>query len=237
MTHEGQGSGPHDAPPPPTSTHWSGPDSDDDTVPLPPFVPGRNRRSEPDQPAIDTHATADGGPLAGDAADTVLDAADTVSATPDAVAEGAETDVASTPEEDDPFPFDLPIEDESLPFYGWPSGETTDETPEVDLAALEEPDIQEGEATAPPEDPDTPEARGATLDETGDAAFDEVPPEATRPVDHADPSLDIADRLEALAHRLRNEGQDGIEKEMASLDRFTALVAGVVAGYLAGLRD
>jgi hypothetical protein len=47
---------------------------------------------------------------------------------------------------------------------------------------------------------------------------------------------DVADRLEALARRLRDEGAGAAESALASGDRLTALLAGVLAGYLAGRR-
>jgi hypothetical protein len=47
---------------------------------------------------------------------------------------------------------------------------------------------------------------------------------------------DLADRLEAMARRLRAEGSAAAEAEMSAPDRFTALLAGLLAGYLAGRR-
>lgn len=47
---------------------------------------------------------------------------------------------------------------------------------------------------------------------------------------------DLADRLEAMAHKLRAEGSAAAEAEMSAPDRFTALLAGLLAGYLAGRR-
>lgn len=45
---------------------------------------------------------------------------------------------------------------------------------------------------------------------------------------------ELADRLEAMARRIRAEGAVAAESEMSSPDRFTALLAGLLAGYLAG---
>jgi hypothetical protein len=47
----------------------------------------------------------------------------------------------------------------------------------------------------------------------------------------------VAERLESLAARIRAEGYGAAERDMASSDRLTSLIAGVVAGYLAGLRE
>jgi hypothetical protein len=81
--------------------------------------------------------------------------------------------------------------------------------------------------------------RGARPDQadTHDTAFPfELPHDGVAAGGGEDPVLDVADRLESLAGRLRSEGPAAVEREMASLDRLTALVAGLVSGYLAGLR-
>jgi hypothetical protein len=44
----------------------------------------------------------------------------------------------------------------------------------------------------------------------------------------------LADRLEKLSHRLRVEETDTIMRKMARGDRLDALLAGLLAGYLAG---
>lgn len=215
MTQEGQGSGPNDAPPPPTSTSWSVPDSDEDDGLMPPFVPGQSRPAREDMDDVQhTGPAADGRVL--DTDDAVIDTTDAVAEASGSVPGGADTDLASSPDDDAPFPFDLPVEEEPLPFYGWPPGSSEDQPPEMGLEELE----------AAPDAPDAPEP---------------VPTPAADAVDRpdapADPTGDIADRLEALAERIRTEGPDALERDMASLDRFTALVAGVVAGYLAALRN
>ncbi|HEX7120436.1 MAG TPA: hypothetical protein VF212_16710 [Longimicrobiales bacterium] len=43
----------------------------------------------------------------------------------------------------------------------------------------------------------------------------------------------LADRLEAIARRLRADGPAALGKDLESHDRFDALLAGVLAGYLA----
>lgn len=47
----------------------------------------------------------------------------------------------------------------------------------------------------------------------------------------------LAERLEHLAHVLRREGPAGVEREMASRDRLTSLLAGVLAGYRARMEE
>ncbi|MBI4409571.1 MAG: hypothetical protein HY561_07670 [Gemmatimonadetes bacterium] len=48
---------------------------------------------------------------------------------------------------------------------------------------------------------------------------------------------ELADRLEALAQRLRREGAAALGQGMASSDRFEVLLAGLLAGYLAARND
>ncbi len=48
---------------------------------------------------------------------------------------------------------------------------------------------------------------------------------------------DVATRLETLADRVRQDGYGALEAEMASLDRLSALLAGVLAGYMTGIRQ
>ena len=45
---------------------------------------------------------------------------------------------------------------------------------------------------------------------------------------------DLADRLEEMARRLRDQGGAAVRQELESDDRFTALLAGLLGGYLAG---
>lgn len=48
------------------------------------------------------------------------------------------------------------------------------------------------------------------------------------------PVTELADRLEKLSHRLRVEDSDVMLKRLASGDRLDALLAGLLAGFLAG---
>ena len=47
---------------------------------------------------------------------------------------------------------------------------------------------------------------------------------------------ELAGRLEEMARRLRDQGPEAARAELESPDRFNALLAGLVAGYLAGTR-
>lgn len=93
----------------------------------------------------------------------------------------------------------------------------------------------------PGTDEPQPEQAGATDDFPYDA-FDlsdepeadvgvSEPPFADAPGAGVD---DAAERLEDLARRLRSEGPAAAESALGSGDRLTALLAGVLAGYLAG---
>lgn len=86
-----------------------------------------------------------------------------------------------------------------------------------------------------------PEQAGATDDFPYDAFDLSDEPEAD--VGVSEPPLadaagagvdDAAERLEDLARRLRSEGPAAAESALGSGDRLTALLAGVLAGYLAG---
>jgi hypothetical protein len=223
MTQDGPGRGPHDAPPPPTSTQWSGPEADDDPGLMPPFVPGRSRADRDEEPVLGTD-------------DAMLDTDDAVADAPETVREGAETDLASTPDDDQPFPFDLPVAEDPLPFHGRPPGEAGDEPPGIELERQEQAEASD-EASGPVEVPGTDHAPWTGTAEVAESHGQTPAPEPGETADAVGPAADVADRLEALADRLRSEGQRGAESEMASLDRFTALIAGVVTGYLAGLRE
>ena len=59
----------------------------------------------------------------------------------------------------------------------------------------------------------------------GTAATPPPPPSAT---------VSLAERLEKLSHRLRVEESDAVVRRLASGDRLDALLAGLLAGYLAG---
>ena len=48
------------------------------------------------------------------------------------------------------------------------------------------------------------------------------------------PLTSLAERLEKLSHRLRVEQTDAVVRRLASGDRLDTLLAGLLAGYLAG---
>jgi hypothetical protein len=232
MTQDGQGQRPQDPPAPPARTNWSVVGNDDDGGLLPPFVPGRHGPGQ--------------GKVAG-IEDVVLETGDSVAGTGDAVAgtgDAAADTVAAREEStdvgepvadaDEPFPFDEAIGEETHSPYDWKPDQAADPG-----SGLEEPwvpapmpaselDLDDLEADDAAGDVGALDGLDAGFAPAGDAA---------QPAAAADVVMDVADRLEELARRIRADGRRGVEQEMASLDRFTSLVAGVVIGYLAGLRD
>jgi hypothetical protein len=203
MSRDGQGTGPDESPMPPASTRWSSPDAGDDADVLPPFVPGRRPTS--DEPVADT--------------------TDVVADTTELVSETVEPEPVTTPEpEADWFPFDEPQAADEPAVADEP--ESDDEPfPWADEAADEWPEAAGADARTSGQVWST--AFEAEIEDL-EAAPEEVDGDAD-----TDPALDLADRLEALAGRLRDRGAAGVESDMASPDRMTALLAGLIAGYLA----
>lgn len=211
MTREGQGIDPEDTPFRPASTRWSEPTSDQDEGMLPPFVPGRPRTAaeEPGEAPSVASTPPDVGPDHED-----------VQASEDAHA----VDVA----DDEPFPFETPWEDEA-----------DQAEPEVDLAELEQ--TLEAATPAVPEAPGSypgPEAETHEPPHEWSHVDEESRPDGEAASGHPSAGLDsaaeLADRLEGMAARLRAGEARSVEADMASPDRLTALLAGLVTGYLAG---
>ena len=222
MTLEGHGQGQEEAPPPPATTRWQGERPEDEDVLLPPYVPGR-------QPA---HA----------------DAAEPVES-PAAPFAGPESESASSTVEPEPAPAV-----ESSPYdFPWESADEPEPVDVEDLAPSESseptPRGDEGVASVTPEEDTFPfEAFDIEGEEQGEreevgtapGPLDqvEVGPALAEgaAVENAD-SAAVADTVERLADVLRREGRSGIERELSSGDRLTAVMAGVLVGYLAGRED
>jgi hypothetical protein len=237
MTRDGQGIGPEETPPP-TSTRWSQPEPGEDDALLPPFVPGR--RDEADGAASEAGEATEPAATADAVVDTpnlAVDTTEAVSGTEELGVDAVDPAPVDTPEPDDGwFPFDEPVDGEPFPWA---------DPPEVESEAP-----VEGDQPKEPVAESVGERMGETIEEPwstddepwsteADEQFAEV--EAAAAQMHAeagaDPMGEVADRLEALAARLRDQGARGVEEGMASSDRMTALLAGLIAGYLAGLAD
>lgn len=257
MTREGQGT-PEPKPRPPASTRWAEPGSVQGTGPVPPFVP--RRRPSTEQPTAAHVGTEPGGVAddAGEGAEWAPHGADTddvAGITDHAVADidDAATDptgiAGDTPEVDAGAPDSPPILefDISGPFAPLPrdqGGWVPEDVMEQDEPLVYHPADVRGERAATEEEmvpvselPTPSEAADARAETTtpGEPPADE-PARAAGSVDDGEPDLavELADRLDVLAARLREEGAEGAREEMESLDRFTALVAGLVSGFLAG---
>jgi hypothetical protein len=246
MTREGQGDTPREAPPP-TSTRWTEPATAEDAGLLPPFMPGKRRPAEADEPIV--------------AGSDAVEALEPV--------QGAEEAVVHAEAEDEPFPFELPetealqwnaeeegyvpAEEEPVPVGEWEEPETVEEPgtepegePWGDGAVEEvteewaEGRVEEATLEPPPWEaleevqPERESLGGAVAEETAEAeAAPAEPDEPPRTIGRAE--AEMAERLETLAARIRAEGGAAAEAEMDSSDRLTSLVAGLIAGYLAGL--
>lgn len=120
-------------------------------------------------------------------------------------------------------------------------------TPEAAPEPMPEPVPEPAEAGEEPsgEDEAFPFEEGWGGEEEAEASSDEEFPFEAFDIegDDAEPepgtggtdaAAEVAHRLEAMARRLREEGVRAAEAEMGSPDRFTALLAGLLAGYLTG---
>ena len=160
----------------------------------------------------------------------------------------------SEPASDDPFPFDMPWseepeestvqESETDPALSAPADSTVDESfPfeafDDDPALSEEVgagSIEQEQGEAEPEDIGVPEDRepwstSEPWEEGADPDADvwQAPQGASMGA-----AVELAERLESLAAKLRAEGADGVESQLASHDRMTSLLAALLAGFLAG---
>lgn len=219
MTDETHGDTPEEAPAPPTSTRWSEDAVAEDDAPPPPFVPGRGG-----PPA---EATPGAEPAAGDRAP-----------------EGG-----TEPAGPEPFPFELPVEaaerepaEAAAPEQVAPAEEEVTEqvapaVEEEEAAAaatdraeddfpFEQFDIEgRGEAVG------TPDRAGSAATAGSDPGGGWSPPSAPPAADSIEETATLLDRM---ADVLRSEGEAGVRRELDSPDRLTAVLAGILAGYLAG---
>lgn len=228
MTLEGQEPGAEETPAPPARTRWSEETAEDDDVLLPPYVPGAPREpvaatpepeAEPEpetapEPAVEPEEPADyPWEPEGEAAEVVADEAWAEPSAEGFAGPAADAELVDLePYEADYAAPETPAE-EDVPYGAYDLGATGEEGL-IDAAAEVEEEGAPELFTLPGLD--------AIPEET--PAGEPEPPEA-------------AERLEKLAAVLRREGSAGIQREAASRDRLTSLLAGVIAGYLAGLED
>lgn len=147
-----------------------------------------------------------------------------------------EIEEAATEEES--FPFDLPagaeVADESREETA--AGEAAEDDFPFEQFDIEgESEEGAGAVTEAAQEP-LPDAAPDVIPDVqraaGPAGTDVAEPGAAA----GDTAGDVAALLDRLARTLRTEGEVGIRREMESPDRLTALLAGLVAGYLSGRR-
>ena len=194
------------------------PDRENDDELAPPFVPG-----SPPPPTEDTT----GGQGTGEPVVESTHAEPTPAEPPVTPAEEPGGTGAPEAGDEDAFPFET----------GW--DETTEGEADEGPAA---PAVPEADTTSidaleaePAEEPVAPSAP-ATDDDFPVDSFDiegEGGVAAPAEPGAGDMAGELADRLEDMARRLRDQGPAAAEAEMSSGDRFTALLGGLLAGYLA----
>lgn len=267
MTPDAQGPGPDDIPTPPARTRWSDDPAEDDPGLMPPFIPGRGggpadeaAALEPERPAGEQAASDETLPGAEEPA------APEPEPFPFEGGLAGESEEAPSPEAE-AFPFEdglageteeaPPSEAEAFPFEGGATGWTDEDAsvetpPEPGEAEEEEAFWDAGPAGVEPEDfpmhafdlgqeePAEPEAPIEEEPAPGEM-FAELEPESADgpegPAAAPGDASHLADRLEWLAQSLRTEGAAALNRELTDGDRVTSLLAGVLAGYLAGRED
>ncbi|MFO7895173.1 MAG: hypothetical protein R6U63_15785 [Longimicrobiales bacterium] len=237
---------PDQEPTPPTSTRWSdeaeAASDDHDEGLAPPFVPGGAPEpvTEPAAPEPTAPEPAAAEPAAAEPG--------TTEPTP------SEPAPSEPPEpEEEPFPFESGWDEEEeqgetlaaeaeddFPFEDFDieggEGEGEEEAGPYDSAMAVEP-TEPAEPTEPVEPVQrSPWDVGAGTTPTAD---EETPDDVREPSEAAgaveqSAAAELADRLEEMAARLRDRGVEAAEEQMSAPDRFTALLAGLLAGYLSG---
>lgn len=259
MTLEGQGPGEDQTVAPPARTRWSEDAHDDADVLLPPYVPGR-AAPKPDAPAGQEApgSPADEAPAAPSAEEAESPGSWSETESPDSWSEPAESGNFVAPEPEAVSGTVEPERSASVEPEAGSSEGTSGDYP-WDAAGPDEgfgPETASGAVTGPeseeraepwvaygPGGEDEFPFGAFDIEGPGEGAGAEEPTEADSAAAAAAAAsgsgslpgpAEMAERLERLAEALRREGRPGVEREMGSEDRLTSLVAGVLAGYLAG---
>lgn len=261
MTLEGQGPGEDQTPAPPARTRWSQDDTDDADVLLPPYVPGRPAPKAGAQAGQAPSADGAEAQPAASSGGGESDESWAESETPGTFAAPEPEAVAGTVEPERAASVEPEAEPEPATASGGASGDYPWDAAGADGAAeaeretvpVAEPEARKHADPWPPEEPEGEDAFPF-------AAFDiEGPPDDAAVGERAEPegmqepeesfapgssssgvtagADAMAERVERLAEALRREGRPGVEREIGSEDRLTSLLAGVLAGYLAGRED
>lgn len=243
MIDEAQGDSPEDTPAPPASTRWAEDPVQDEGGLAPPYVPGRETPVQAAASGEPTGGEPTGTEASGAEASGVqpsdAEAADAISGAPETADAGGSFPFEA--EGDDDFPFDqFNLEgeaesavEEEAPADEYEAAGTMGWSP-ADLEEEEEGLV--GDDAEPPME-SIPEVELVPI--VDDPFIDEAPVEAelvaeTAGSGVADSVDEAAALLDRLARTLRDEGEEGLRREMDSPDRLTALLSGLVAGYLSG---
>lgn len=207
MTLEGQGEPHGETPAPPARTRWSEGEGDEEDVLLPPYTPGRARTGA-EQSRRAAPPPAPSSPAP------------------------ARAEKPLPPDDGDPDPADP-----------WAAAPDLTEDGQETVASTVEPEPQ-GSVEETPYDAALPEDDfpfdAFDLGGGDEGLVDAAIEVEEQPVGFRGPgagSPEVAERLERLADALRREGRGALEREVRSPDRLTSLLAGVLAGYLAGSAD
>lgn len=239
MTDEAHGDTPEEGPAPPTSTRWSEDAVAEDDAPPPPFVPGRPgplaEATPGTEPAVE--GTPEGGaePTEPEPFPFELPVdADEPEAAEEAAA--AEEDAAATDTAEDDFPFErFDIEGRGKE-AGTPDRAGSASTAESDMGGGWSPaDVleQEREEVLPAAAEPAPEPEPEPFRDGPAIPAHAAPSSPAGPSDD-DAVEEAASLLDRLADTLRGEGEAGLRREIDSPDRLTAVLAGILAGYLSG---
>lgn len=247
MTLEGQGPGEDQTPAPPARTRWSEDAHEDADVLLPPYIPGRAtpqaaapaEQAESEAPAdVPSAAPAEAEPGSSDPWAEPVEPGRFAAPEPEAVAETVEPERSASVEPESEDAPDSPSGD-----YPWDTG-GSDEAYEPESEPEPEPeseqefggDAEPWAASASEGEDEFPfgafDIEGAGGQQGAEVEEPSHAPSAASTSVAGDDAM--ADRVERLAEALRREGRPGVEREIGSEDRLTALLAGVLAGYLAG---
>lgn len=215
MTDEAHGLTADEAPVPPASTRWSEDAVADDETPPPPFVPGREEAFTAAMPGEE--------PDAGE----------------------VPSEGGTAPAESEPFPFEMPLEEEADEEEALAPADSAEDDFPIDRFDIEgrgeeagPPPQAEAAATAEPELAGGGSPANVLEQEREDVAAPEPEAELRTPSPHApaaEPAVtEVVALLEYLADMLRSEGEAAVRRELDSPDRLTAVLAGLLAGYLSG---
>ena len=195
---------------PPASSRRSDETTEPDDELAPPFVPGAAPEAAPDRTPEDADEPE----------------APETAAEPAVPAEAERTEET----EEGEYPFETGWDEPAEPI---PAGVESDEDDfPFDAFDLEDEALEDVEGAAEDDETGAPGAPGSEPAPEESFVLPEGEGAVAAPV--AGPADEVADQLEAMAERLRESGASAAEEQMGAPDRFTALLAGLVAGYLSG---